>query len=281
VAPRGGQVRGKVVAVTGGARGIGRATAHAASRAGARVAIGDLDGDHAQAQAAELGADVAGLPLDVSERDSFEAFLDQVEERLGPLDVLVNNAGILISGLLADESPETTGRMIDVNLRGVITGSQLAARRMVPRRRGHIVNVASVAGKAAFPGGATYCATKHAVVGLSESLHAELHGTGVAVSVVMPAVVRTQLTSGLDPEIAEKIRGLCEPEDVAEAIVAALGSRRFNVYVPRSFGRRLSISRALPIGLREASVRRIGADRWLLDADREQRREYLERVGGE
>ena len=281
MAPRSMELRGRVVAVTGGARGIGRATAQAAARAGARVAIGDLDGELAGMAAGDLGAEAMGLPLDVSDRASFEAFVQQVEEELGPLDVLVNNAGILLSGLLAEERPETTERMIEVNLRGVIIGSQLAAQRMVPRGSGHIVNVASVAGKAAFPGGATYCATKHAVVGLSESLHAELHGTGVAISVVMPAVVRTELTSGLDPEIAKKIRGLCDPEDVAAAIVAALGSRRFEVYVPRSFGRRLSASRMLPIGLREASVRRIGADRWLLDADREQRRAYLERVGGE
>ena len=171
--------------------------------------------------------------------------------------------------------------MLEVNLRGVIIGSQLAAQRMLPRRSGHIVNIASVAGKAAFPGGATYCATKHAVVGLSESLHAELHGTGVAISVVMPAVVRTELTSGLDHDLGEKIGGLIDPEDVATAIVAAMRTRRFEVYVPRSFGRRLSVARILPIGLREASVRRIGADRWLLDADREERRAYLERVGDE
>ena len=105
-------------------------------------------------------------PLDVTSRASFAAFVDATEEQLGPLDVLVNNAGIMPLGRFVDEDDSTTQRMIDINLHGVIFGMKLALARMVPRDRGHIVNIASQAGKFGAPGGATYSATKHAVVGL-------------------------------------------------------------------------------------------------------------------
>src|SRR6478609_2481745 len=181
-------LRGKVVAITGGARGIGKATAKALAREGAVIAIGDLDAELARATASELGEGSVGLELDVTRRDSFANFLDQVSERLGPLDVLINNAGIMPIGPFASEDDATARRMIDINLHGVIYGMKLALPGMRERGRGHVVNLASQAGKAGLPGGATYCATKHAVVGLSEAVRAELRGTNIGVSVVMPDV---------------------------------------------------------------------------------------------
>ncbi len=160
---------GQVVAITGGARGIGRATATTLVREGAKVAIGDLDHSAAEQTASEIGGGTIGLPLDVTDRASFEAFLDAVEAKLGPIDALVNNAGIMLLGDFFDEDPELARRQIEINLWGVITGSQLAGKRFRRRGRGHVINVASMAGKSGFPGAATYCATKHAVVGLSES----------------------------------------------------------------------------------------------------------------
>src|SRR2546423_6832359 len=109
-------LQGKVVAITGGARGIGKATAQALAREGARVAIGDLDSLLAEQVAAELGGEAVGLELDVTRRDSFADFLDQVTERLGPVDVLINNAGIMPLGVFADEDDATAQRMIDINL---------------------------------------------------------------------------------------------------------------------------------------------------------------------
>src|SRR5213078_3596759 len=119
---------GTVVAITGGARGIGRATAAALIAQGAKVAIGDLDAALAAQSAQELGHRTLGLPLDVTDPGSFHSFLDRVERDLGPLDVLINNAGIMPIGPFAEESHETARALVDINVHGVIVGSKLALR---------------------------------------------------------------------------------------------------------------------------------------------------------
>lgn len=240
---------GRVVAITGGARGIGRATAAEFLRAGARVALGDIDGTLVEKTAAELaeatGGVVCGLPLDVTDRTSFASFLDAAEDRFGPLDVLVNNAGIMPTGSFTDETDDMTDRMIAINLGGVLHGSKLAANRMAGRG-GHIVNVASLAGVSAFPGLATYCATKHAVVGFSEALHLELADVGIGVTAVLPGVVHTELSAGHStPKWIRPIAEV-EPEDVAVTIVAAAGSQRTTVAVPRTLGVMIKIAAGLP-----------------------------------
>ena len=146
---------GRTIAITGAARGIGHATARAAAAAGMRVAIGDLDGELSERAAAELAGEAVGLELDVRDRDAFAAFLDEVERRLGPIDVLVNNAGVLHLGEFAAEQPEQTERQIAINLTAVLHGSRLALDRFRPRDRGHLVNVASSASPAR---SATSCA---------------------------------------------------------------------------------------------------------------------------
>lgn len=254
---------GKVVVITGGGRGIGAATASALARLGARVAIGDLDLDVAKQTADELGDDVVALPLDVTDRPVFTAFLDEVERQLGPIDVLINNAGIMPIGPFEEESDRTTWHQLQINLHAVIHGTREAVRRMKPRGEGHIVNIASAAGKAGFPGGATYCATKHGVVGLSESVHMELHGSGIDVSVVMPAIVRTELASGLGEA---RLFKSVTPEEVAEAIVDALRRPRFDVFVPRSLSAMNRFTRLLPRSTGEWIVRKLKGDRVLLDA---------------
>jgi NAD(P)-dependent dehydrogenase (short-subunit alcohol dehydrogenase family) len=265
---------GKVVAITGGGRGIGRSIAQALTREGARVAVGDLDHASAERVAAELGSGAIALPLDVTDHAGFTAFLDEVERKLGPLDILVNNAGIMPVTPLPEEAPESIARQLAINLHATIHGTQEAMRRMVPRRTGHIVNMASIAGRSGFPYLATYCATKHGVVGLSEAVRQELRGTGVEVSVVMPSVVRTELTTGL----AESRVKAVEPEDVADEIVAALKRPRFDVFVPRSNGPLVQITSPLPRTWREAIGRWIKADKSLLDTDRSARAAYEERA---
>ena len=266
---------GKVVAITGAARGIGKATATALTRKGARVAIGDLDLELAQQTTAELGGGAVALQLDVTDRDSFSSFLDEAERELGPLDVLINNAGIMPLGRFANEDDATAQRMVDINLHGVILGTKLALARMEPRNHGHIVNIASQAGKAGFPGGATYCATKHAVVGLSEAVRAELFETDIEVSCVMPAIVNTELAAGL-----KQARGLknLEPEQVADAIVNALESPRFDVWVPRSTQSISTVLTLVPRRGREAIARLLKADKVLAEADPAQRVAYEDRA---
>jgi NADP-dependent 3-hydroxy acid dehydrogenase YdfG len=264
---------GETAAITGAARGIGRATAEAFLRQGMRVAIGDVDLDAARATAAELGPRTVALPLDVTDRGSFEAFLDAAETQLGPLDVLVNNAGIMQVGRFIDEDDLTARRMVDINIHGVILGSKLALARMVPRDRGHIVNIASAAGKFGAPGGATYSATKHAVVGLTEAIRGELRlmGAHIDVSYVMPVVVNTELGSGLG---AARGTPNLEPSQVADAIVAALQDRTVDVWVPKSTKRTTLLATLLPRPLAEGVGRLVKADRVLAAADANTRREY-------
>jgi NAD(P)-dependent dehydrogenase (short-subunit alcohol dehydrogenase family) len=266
---------GRVAVVTGGGRGIGRALALALASEGCRVAIGDVDAASAEAAAAELGGETIGLALDVTDRPGFTAFLDEVERRLGPIDVLVNNAGIMPVGPLDEEDDATAIRLLEINLHAVIHGTKEAIRRMKPRGTGHIVNIASSAGKSGFPNLASYCATKHGVVGLSEAVRQELRGTGVEVSVVMPGVVKTELSIGLVETPAFKSS---TTEQVADGIVEALQFPRFDVYVPKSIGPTLALTNLLPRRPREALSRALKLDRVLRDADRGARIAYEARA---
>ena len=259
---------GQVAAITGGARGIGKATAEAFVREGVKVAVGDLD------VAAVSGA--IALELDVSDRASFERFLSDTERELGPIDVLVNNAGILHLGEFVEEQDAMTRRVIDVNVHGVLNGMKLGLPAMIARGSGHVVNVASSAGRYGVPWAATYCGTKFFVVGVSEAVRAELRGTGVEVSCVMPVMVRTELTAGLpEPRLAKAI----EPEEVAEAIVQAVRAPRFDVYVPRSLGRATPAFGLLPRRAREALARSLAAQA-TTGQDEAARQAYAARVAG-
>lgn len=268
-------LEGQVVAITGGGRGIGRATAAALIAQGARVAIGDIDAPLAERTATELGSGTVGLPLDVTDKASFTAFLDETESRLGPLDVLVNNAGIMPVGPFVDETAAAAGKLVDINVMGVIIGAKLALERFRPRGRGHIVQLASIAGKGGYPGGATYCATKHAVVGLTETLRAELRGTGIEVHQVLPIGVNTELYSGVPQARGFKTP---EPEHVAAAIVELLQTGRFEQYVPRYVGAVVRMQAVMPRRLVEAMTRITHADRVLLTSDPGARAAYDARM---
>ena len=262
---------GQVAVITGGARGIGKETARALLAQGMKVAIGDLDLAATEKTATELGANAKGYRLNVTDRDSFLAFLDAVEADLGPIDVLINNAGIMQIGPFLEEDDLTAHRQVDINVHGVLYGMKIILPRFVARGRGHLVNIASSAGKGGFPGGATYCGTKHFVVGVSEAVRAELRGTNVEVSCVMPGVVNTELATGL-----KEARGVknVQPQDVAEAIVDALQVPRFDVFVPKSIGPILSVMGLVPRRGREAMTRLVKADQVLASADPNARKAY-------
>jgi short-subunit dehydrogenase len=265
---------GKVAVVTGGGRGIGKALSRSLARQGVRVAIVDLDGAIAEQAAAEIGSGAIGIALDVTDRPAFTAALDDIETRLGPIDVLVNNAGIMPIGRFEEETDATAIRQLELNLHAVLHGSKEAIRRMKPRGTGHIVNVASIAGKFGAPGGATYSACKHGVVGLSESLRGELYGSGVEVHVVMPAFVNTELAAGTN-----ELKGVkrSSPEDVGEAVVEALQTGRFEVFVPKSLKGLVRSAALTPRGLSEWLGRKLGGGA-LLQADKSARAAYEQRA---
>ena len=262
---------GGVAAITGAARGIGRATAQALVAEGMQVAIGDVDLAEAQTTARSLGDSVIALPLDVTNRQSVHEFIEQVESKLGPIDVFVNNAGIMPLGRFLDETDDSTQRQIDINVNGVINGMKEVLPRFEARGRGHLVNIASGAGKAGYAGAATYCGTKHFVVGISEAVRAETRASGIDVSCVMPGVVNTELTSGLPS--ARGVRNV-EPTDVAAGIVEALHFPRFDVFVPKAIGPIGAVMGLLPRRGREAVAHAMKADTLLASADPALRRDY-------
>lgn len=266
---------GKVVVITGGARGIGLATATALHALGARVAIGDIDEIAAKESATRIGLPVS-TKLNVTEADSFAAFLDEVEEKLGPVDVLVNNAGIMPVGRLIDEPEQVTRRIVDINVVGVITGSKLAAQRMVPRGRGHVINVASLAGEIYAAGAASYCASKYAVVGFTDAARIEHRTTGVNFSLVMPSFVNTELTAGTHGVPGVKN---AEPADIAAGIVRLIQTPRPRIRVTRMAGALAAAQKFIPRRLSEALTRAFGGETVFLDdVDPVKRKEYEDRA---
>ena len=196
---------------------------------------------------------------------SFASFLDEVEEKVGPLDVLVNNAGVMPLASLLDEDDAVTSKILDLNVRALITSAREAARRMVPRGSGHIVNIASTAGKAGIPGGSTYCASKAAVIAFSEAIEQELAAARRHVSVVMPGIVQTELSTGIPDLPGFKS---VTPESVADG--DRRGGRRAAARGVRAQERRPAAEVHPPHAPRGASLwlaRKMGVDHVFLDAN--------------
>jgi NAD(P)-dependent dehydrogenase (short-subunit alcohol dehydrogenase family) len=231
---------GKLALVTGAGSGIGRATTMALAEAGARVVVTDIDEARVDEVARALGAKCAlAKRVDVARRDEMKALAADVHAALGPLDVLVNNAGVGHSGGVLDTPLEDWDWVVGVNLWGVIHGCHFFVPGMVERGAGgHVVNVASLFGLLAAAGVAPYCASKFAVVGLTESLRAELAPHGIGVSAVCPGMIATDIIrrgrfadEGMRSRAADTFaqRGL-PPERVARAILGAI--RRDTAVVP-------------------------------------------------
>ena len=272
------KVGGKVVVITGGARGIGLATATALHKLGAKVAIGDVDEMRVKESGAELGLDVYGK-LDVTDPQSFSDFLDDVERQLGPIDVLINNAGIMPVGKIVDEPEAVTRRILDINVYGVILGSKLAAQRMVPRGKGHVINVASLAGELYIVGLATYCASKHAVVAFTDSARLEYRSAGVEFSTVLPTFVNTELVAG-----TPGMKGFrnAEPDEIADAIVNLVAHPKPRVRVTKAAGAMVVSQKFWPRRIAEALNRMLGGDHVFTDdVDVAKRQAYEARARGE
>jgi NAD(P)-dependent dehydrogenase (short-subunit alcohol dehydrogenase family) len=234
--PRRLELRGATAFVTGGASGIGLAIARALVREGARVAIADISADWLAEATAELGDAATGLHLDVSDRTAWSAAREEAERQFGPVDVLVNNAGIGPSLHRLDEmDPARFDRMMAIKLTGTFNGIHEFVPGMRARRKGHVVNTASMAGLTASPLLGEYTAAKFAVVGLSEVLAQELREDGVGVSVLCPGLVATRLgetsvRAGVRP--AERPHGDDRGIDAAivgDLVVEAIRDNRLHV----------------------------------------------------
>ncbi|MEP9416065.1 SDR family oxidoreductase [Gordonia sp. VNQ95] len=254
--PRSTSLSGQVIAVTGGAAGIGREIARQLAEGGAHVAIGDRDLDAARETERELAGNVTAFELDVTDTHSFETFLTSVESGLGPIDVLVNNAGVMWVGPFDTETDAATDRMLAVNLHGVIRGVRLTAPMMRDRGHGHIVTIASAASKLAPPGEATYTATKHGVLGYLTAVREELRGTGVTLTAIMPTVVDTPLAAGT----ATGSASMLQPSDVAAAVCSAIEKPRFEVTIPSYVGPAVRAAGLLPQRIRDVLMRRMVPD---------------------
>ena len=268
-------MNGKVVAITGAARGIGLATAGQLVRAGAHVVLGDVDEAAVQSAAEELGGSARGAVVDVRDEDSFREFLETAVREFGGLDVLINNAGIMPVGPMLDESAEDARRMFDVNVHGVLIGMKLAVPLMAHRPGARIVNIASYAGKLAVPGEVSYAGTKAAVIAISNGARWELESKGIGVTHVMPTFTNTELISGTAPV---KTIVPIQPVDVATAIVDAIRTGRDEVYVPKSLKPVGAMFGLIPRKMRQRLYHRMGLDQAFINVNRDQRRVYSDRL---
>lgn len=268
--------QGRTVVITGAARGIGLATARLLAATGDRVAMSDLDGDLVGQEAKTIGEQARGFELDVTDRDAFRRHLERVEAEIGPIDLLINNAGIAPAApnVLAQE-PELTDRTIDINLKGVIYGTTEAIRLMEPRGRGQIVNIASLAGLMGVSGLAAYSASKFGVVGFTESVRIEFAGSGLCFTCVMPGPVATGM---MDGTASSPVVTMLKPEAMAAGIVAAAGTGKARVSLPRSSWFLARLVSILPpaVGIRLGRWSRI--DRIYTDVVSNERAGYEQRI---
>ncbi|MYD00615.1 MAG: SDR family oxidoreductase [Gammaproteobacteria bacterium] len=221
---------GSVAIVTGASSGIGRATAVALAGAGAAVAVAARRGDRLDEVVAGIrrdGGRALAVATDVADRKAVFALVERAAAEFGPADILVNNAGIMPTSPLRDIHLDDWLRMVDVNVKGVLHCIAAALPAMLERRRGHIVNVGSVAGRRPFPGGTVYAATKFAVRCMSAGMQLELSAAhGIRITDIQPGVVATELVEHIpDPETREGFierwqdKRPMDPEDVAAAIL--------------------------------------------------------------
>ena len=218
----------EIALVTGGSRGIGRAIARALAADGFTVAVNFVGNEGAAKDAVEAIASDGGQAItvqaDVSDSSQVDALFDEVEERLGPVNVLVNNAGVRADGLALGMKDDAWRKVIDTNLFGTFACTRRALRPMLRARKGRIVNITSISGLHASPGQANYSAAKAGVIGLTKTVAAEVAGKGIFINAVAPGLIATDLTAGLNDKQVEAIQGrvpakrIGTPEDVASLV---------------------------------------------------------------
>lgn len=262
------------IAITGAARGIGYETARILAGAGHRVALADIDSGLVAEAAGKLGPNARYGVLDVRDREAFRRWLEETEGETGPLDILINNAGIAPTAPRVEEQdPEMIERVLDINLLGTINGTTEAVRLMRPRGRGQVINIASLAGLMGVPGLAAYAAAKHGVIGFTESIRAECRGAGLDFCVVAPGPTATRMMDGTTASPAVK---LVPPESLAGKIATLAGTDRARLVNPPMDGALARLSGLLPprISMRLSQLFR--ADRIYTDVNPDARAGYSE-----
>ena len=211
-------LEGKVAIITGASRGIGLAVAHRLGTLGAKLSLCARDARKLESAAGELraagAAAVFSAAVDVTHGEQILAFVQNSEKALGPVEILVNNAGIGYFGPTHEATEATWDSVLDTNLRSVFLASKAVAAGMISRRGGHIINLASLAGKNAFAGGGIYCASKWGLLGLTECMAEDLRGYGIRVSAICPGSVATDFS----PRGKKDISKMLQSEDIAHVV---------------------------------------------------------------
>jgi 3-oxoacyl-[acyl-carrier protein] reductase len=211
-------LEGKVAIITGASRGIGLAVAHRLGTLGAKLSLCARDARKLESAAGELraagAAAVFSAAVDVTHGEQILAFVQNSEKALGPVEILVNNAGIGYFGPTHEATEATWDSVLDTNLRSVFLASKAVAPGMIARQGGHIINIASLAGKNAFAGGGIYCASKWGLLGLTECMAEDLRGYGIRVSAICPGSVATDFS----PHGKKDISKMLQPEDIAHVV---------------------------------------------------------------
>ncbi len=237
----------KVVLITGAARGMGKLHAMNFAREGSRVIITDVDEEELLKAAGEmglLGFEVHAYPLDVTDRDACLALAGKVASEVGPVEILVNNAGVVECCDVLGATEHSIRRMMDVNYLGQVWMMQAVVPEMVRRGGGHVVNVCSSAGKIGVVRLGAYCATKFAAIGVTDSIRPELQGSGVRFTIVNPGFVKTGMFAGAKvPPIAHWL----DPRKISDALIDAVKKNRSEICIPRFSIRLATILRALCI----------------------------------
>jgi 3-oxoacyl-[acyl-carrier protein] reductase len=217
------QLAGQVALVTGAGRGIGRAISLALGAAGAQVVLAARTQTEIEAVAEKIrggGGQAWVCPVDLSSEAEIAALFDFVRQKLGRLEVLVNNAGIGLFGPVADFASADLDRLTALNIRAPFLCCQQAMRLMIPQRSGYMINISSVVGFRGYPNQAAYAATKHALMGLTKSLAVEAQPHGIRVSVISPGGVDTDMIGNARPDLDRS--ALLQPDDIAQTVLYLL-----------------------------------------------------------
>jgi len=267
--------------VTGGARGIGFSICELLLTRGVRVVVTDVDAqalEHAQKTLGKYGDLVVTRVLDVRHLSAWEDTVTEIRAQWGPIDLLVNNAGIMVLGEFLSVDETLDERQMDINIKGVVNGQRTILPEMLRRGRGHIVNIASAAGQVGVPFAAVYSATKFAVVGLTEAMALEYKDSGVSFSVVCPSAVQTDLVAGTEHA---KWPPVVTPYQVAEGVVRAVEQKKELVFVPRAARLSMILPALLPRRITRRIAQFLGMDTMFRTVDTAAREAYRDRISDE